>query len=73
MGKGYGTEAAKAVIEFVFKEKNYHRVYARYLKSNPASGKIMEKCGMTYEGTLKIMFIKTILSRILFIMELLIR
>lgn len=52
-GKGYGTEAAKAVIEFVFKEKNYHRVYARYLKSNPASGKIMEKCGMTYEGTLK--------------------
>ncbi len=52
-GKGYGTEAAKAMIEFAFSEKNYHRVYARYFKSNPASGKIMEKCGMDYEGTLK--------------------
>ncbi|MDQ0269655.1 RimJ/RimL family protein N-acetyltransferase [Cytobacillus purgationiresistens] len=52
-GNGYGTEAAKAMIEFVFKEKNYHRVYARHFKSNPASGKIMKKCGMIYEGTLK--------------------
>ncbi len=52
-GNGYGTEAAKAVIEFVFSEKKYHRVYARFLKSNPASGKIMEKCGMEYEGIQK--------------------
>lgn len=52
-GNGYATEAAKALIDFVFTEKNYHRVYARYFKSNPASGKIMEKCGMRYEGTLK--------------------
>ncbi|CAH0121935.1 MULTISPECIES: GNAT family N-acetyltransferase [unclassified Paenibacillus] len=52
-GNGYATEAAKAIIEFVFKEKNYHRVYARHFKSNPASGNVMKKCGMTYEGTLK--------------------
>lgn len=52
-GNGYGTEAAKAMIEFVFKEQNYHRVYARHFKSIPASGKIMKKCGMMYEGTLK--------------------
>ncbi|WP_332645334.1 GNAT family N-acetyltransferase [Lysinibacillus sp. 54212] len=52
-GNGYATEAAKAILDFVFKEKNYHRVYARYFKSNPASGKIMEKCGMKYEGILK--------------------
>lgn len=52
-GQGYGTEAARAVIEFVFTEKNYHRVYARHFASNPASGKIMQKCGMSYEGTLK--------------------
>ncbi len=51
-GSGYGTEAAKAMIAFAFAEKGYHRVYARFFKSNPASGKIMEKCGMTYEGTL---------------------
>lgn len=52
-GKGIGTEAARAVIEFVFEEKNYHRVYARHFKSNPASGAIMQKCGMSYEGTMK--------------------
>lgn len=52
-GNGYGTEAARAIIEFAFKEKQYHRVYAQYFLSNPASGKIMEKCGMQYEGTLK--------------------
>lgn len=52
-GNGYGTEAAQAMIEFAFQEKQYHRIYARYFHSNPASGKIMEKCGMRYEGTLK--------------------
>ncbi|WNS45145.1 GNAT family N-acetyltransferase [Paenibacillus sp. MMS20-IR301] len=52
-GQGYGTEAARAVIGFVFKEKQYHRVYARHFASNPASGAIMQKCGMSYEGTLK--------------------
>jgi RimJ/RimL family protein N-acetyltransferase len=52
-GNGYGTEAAKAMIEFAFKEKKYHRVYVRHFKSNPASGKIMKKCGMEYKGTLK--------------------
>ncbi len=52
-GNGYGTEAAQAMIEFAFQEKQYHRIYARYFHSNPASGKIMEKCGMHYEGTLK--------------------
>ncbi|MEK4006743.1 GNAT family N-acetyltransferase [Paenibacillus sp. FSL H3-0333] len=52
-GHGYGTEAARAVIEFAFTEKKYHKVYARHFASNPASGRIMQKCGMTYEGTLK--------------------
>lgn len=50
-GNGYATEAAQAMLDFAFEEKNYHRVYARYFKSNPASGKIMKKCGMVYEGT----------------------
>lgn len=45
--------AERAVIEFAFTEKKYHKVYARHFASNPASGRIMQKCGMTYEGTLK--------------------
>ena len=57
-GKGYGTEAAKALIEFAFEEKNYHKVFARYFKSNPASGKIMEKIGMKQEGLLKDQVVK---------------
>ncbi|AIC92765.1 GNAT family N-acetyltransferase [Shouchella lehensis] len=52
-GKGYGTEALRAMIDFAFTEKNLHRVYARYFKSNPASGRVMEKAGMTKEGILK--------------------
>lgn len=52
-GRGFVTEASKAIIQFAFKEKNFHRVFAYYLKINPASGRVMEKCGMTYEGTQK--------------------
>lgn len=52
-GNGYATEAAKAVIDFAFQAKDYHRVYACHFKSNPASGTVMKKCGLEYEGTLK--------------------
>lgn len=52
-GKGYGTGAAKAMIDFAFMEKKYHKVFARYFKSNPASGRIMQKVGMVQEGLLK--------------------
>lgn len=52
-GNGYATEAAEAVLEFAFAEKGYHKVFARYFHTNPASGRIMEKIGMKKEGTLK--------------------
>lgn len=57
-GKGYGTEAAKAVIDFAFVEKKLHKVFARCFKSNLASGRIMEKVGMDQEGLLKDQVIK---------------
>ncbi|MCM3617676.1 GNAT family N-acetyltransferase [Sutcliffiella horikoshii] len=57
-GKGYGTEAAKAIIDFAFKEKKLHKVFARYFKSNPASGRIMQKVGMVQEGLLKDQVVK---------------
>lgn len=50
-GYGYAAEAAQAVINFVFLEKKLHRVFARHFGSNPASGRVMQKVGMTYEGT----------------------
>jgi RimJ/RimL family protein N-acetyltransferase len=52
-GKGYATEAAQAVVQFAFAEKKYHKVYARYFGSNPASGSVMRKIGMGKEGILR--------------------
>ena len=52
-GHGYMTEAARAVIDFFFREVGFNRVYAYHVRENPASGRIMQKCGMKYEGTLR--------------------
>jgi [ribosomal protein S5]-alanine N-acetyltransferase len=52
-GKGYATEAAQAIVQFAFDEKNYHKVFARYFASNPASGRVLQKLGMKEEGVLK--------------------
>lgn len=51
--KGYGTEAAEAMLDYAFNDLDYHRIYARFMVTNPGSGRIMEKIGMTKEGTLK--------------------
>lgn len=52
-GKGYCTEAATAVIEFGFEQLGINRVFAYHMLRNPASGRVMEKLGMTREGELK--------------------
>lgn len=49
--KGYTTEALTKMIEFMF-SKGVHRVEAKYLEGNIASGCVMKKCGMAYEGML---------------------
>lgn len=50
---GYATEAASAVIEFGFRRLGLNRIEARYMVENTASRRVMEHCGMTYEGTLR--------------------
>ena len=52
-GKGITTEALKAVINYMIKEVNINRFEARFNTKNIASGKVMEKAGMKYEGTLR--------------------
>ena len=49
---GYGTETLKAVINYLHDE-GFRTIYASHLSLNPASGRVMEKSGMVYEGTLK--------------------
>jgi RimJ/RimL family protein N-acetyltransferase len=51
--KGYGTEAARAVIEFGFEQLKLYRIYAYHFSRNLASGKILQKVGMTEEGCLR--------------------
>lgn len=52
-GKGYATEAVNSVIEFGFKKLGLVRIEAKYIEGNNASRHVMEKVGMTYEGTLR--------------------
>jgi len=42
-----------AILPFFFEEVGLNRVFADHASQNPASGKVMQKCGMTYEGTLR--------------------
>ena len=52
-GKGIGTEACKAVIDFGFQVLDLHKIYARHFVSNPASGRVMAHVGMRQEGILR--------------------
>ena len=52
-GKGYGTEAAGALLTFGFKELGLHRIYATCDPGNAASRHVLEKIGMTPEGHLR--------------------
>ena len=48
--KGYATEALKRVIKYLFEECDADVVFAEHMENNPASGRVMEKSGMIYEG-----------------------
>lgn len=51
--RGFCTEAARAVIEYGFSGLGLHRIHARHLTRNPASGRVMAKLGMQHEGRLR--------------------
>ena len=48
--RGYATEAAKAVVAYSFEVLKLNRIYAYHFTRNPASGRVLEKIGMRYEG-----------------------
>ena len=52
-GKGIMPEAFHAVIRFLFEEVGFNRIEAYHAADNPKSGRVMEKCGLQYEGTLR--------------------
>ncbi len=51
--KGFATEAARAVLRYTFGKQLFHRIIAQHFADNPASGRVLEKLGMTREGVLR--------------------
>ena len=52
-GNGYTSEAAEAIINFMFENTDVERIDAYNAIDNIASGKVMEKVGMKKEGYLR--------------------
>ena len=52
-GKGYMTEALEAVMAFLFDEVGAGRIESQHDPDNPASGRVMIKCGLLPEGLLR--------------------
>ena len=51
--RGFTSEALDAVISFFFEQVGVKRIESQHDPNNPKSGKVMRKCGMIYEGTLR--------------------
>lgn len=52
-GKGYMTEAARAVIDYAFGEKGLSMLGICTSPVNSRSQRVIEKCGFVYEGTIR--------------------
>lgn len=51
-GKGYATEAMRAILEFAFSDLNFHRAFARLDAANAGSVGVVERLGMRREAHL---------------------
>lgn len=49
-GKGIAPEAIRAIMKVGFLDMNLHRIEAKYILGNDRSRRVMEKCGMQFEG-----------------------
>ena len=47
---GYCTDAARKLVQYGFEHFPLNKVFALHLAVNPASGRVMQKCGMQQEG-----------------------
>lgn len=50
---GIMTETLGAVVKFLFTNVNFNCIQLRHMTENPASGKVMLKCGAKFEKILK--------------------
>ena len=52
-GRGIMPEAMSAVMDYLFRQVQMQRIEAGHDPENPASGAVLRKCGLKYEGTLR--------------------
>lgn len=52
-GKGYGTDAMKALLKFIFEQMNINKVKLFVYSFNERAVKSYEKCGFVREGVLR--------------------
>ena len=52
-GKGYTSEAVALFVPFLFETKPVDRIQAMIFPDNGGSRRVLEKCGFTFEGTLR--------------------
>ena len=52
-GQGLATEATSRMLKWGFEEQGLKVIHANYFARNTASGRVLEKVGMTKEGTLR--------------------
>ena len=50
---GYASEILLELLKFGFGKLSLHRIFGKCDELNHTSGRVMEKCGMKYEGTLR--------------------
>lgn len=49
-GNGYTTEAMKAILNFAREELSVKKICSKHAVDNPASGRVMEKCGLKFKN-----------------------
>lgn len=52
-GKGVASTVLKIVIEYLFNNTDVDIITAKHLEPNLNSGKVMQRCGMKYDGVLR--------------------
>ncbi len=49
-GRGYATEAAQALVRYLFTNVGVSRIESSLHPDNPPSARVLEACGLTFEG-----------------------
>ena len=53
-GRGYASEALAALLDFGFGSLGLRRIWGAAMPDNPASIRVMEKCGLARAGTMRV-------------------